>query len=329
MRSLFVLALVLFSGVSAAQNVTESFSYPNGTKIPNWSPEVGTWKVAGGKLVFTGGSRSGYISTSLVGKVSDFVIDIEVVYPKTKKLYFGGVAALMLGSRRTSGMLVSEVQDSSAGGTGAFNFAFFRELSGGSTSRSISPATKHAVVRLFKKGRQAWFEIDTDMNGSFDLQLPRQSLSAKTNVSGLVGASGYNDVELDNWKLYEGMLLPDKTTSPKIGTTYKMDFTAPLNGGAAKLPTPWFGMMALGNSGIPIGAGRVIPLSLDILFVNSLGFGWTGLLLRTKPSATLALRIPNDKGLVGLKLYAAALTLGSSRPGGFGGISNPHQFVVQ
>jgi len=175
MRSLFVLALVLFSGVSAAQNVTESFSYPNGTKIPNWSPEVGTWKVAGGKLVFTGGSRSGYISTSLVGKVSDFVIDIEVVYPKTKKLYFGGVAALMLGSRRTSGMLVSEVQDSSAGGTGAFNFAFFRELSGGSTSRSISPATKHAVVRLFKKGRQAWFEIDTDMNGSFDLQLPRQS----------------------------------------------------------------------------------------------------------------------------------------------------------
>ncbi len=329
-RFLFAsLSLAALVASASAQNVIDRFPYPNGTKIPLWTTEAGSWKIQSQRLVYTGGSSWGYISNNVVKSASDCVLDIELIYPSTKNLYFGGVTGLMKGGKNTTGLLMTKLQDNAGGGTGAFNRIFMYERPGSSISLAVSPPTKRAVLRMFKKGNQAWFELDGDMNGSFEFQSSIKTLSSTTNKSGLVGANGYNAVELDNWKYYEGLLVPDKSTSPKIGSTFKMDFFAPLNGGASQLPTPWLGMMALGNAGIPVGGGQMIPLSLDFLFVNSLGFGWSGVLLKTKPSATLALRIPNDKGLVGLKLYAAAITLGAPRPGGIGAISNPHQFTVQ
>ena len=107
-----------------------------------------------------------------------------------------------------------------------------------------------------------------------------------------------------------------------------MTFDAPLNGGTTPRPTPWIGLLSGGNKGIPLTNGVWIPLTFDALLVNSLGFGWSGVLTTKKPSANMTLTIPNNTSLVGLKLWGAAFTFGASRPGSWGAVSNAHGFVI-
>lgn len=323
------LALALVSSLPA-QNRVETFTFPDGTLIPGWTAQWYTWKILNKRLVPTGGRNFHYITNNAISGVKDCVLDVEVIYPTVVSLHYGGVCARHPGGSGENGLVMTKLQDNSSGGT--YNSTWLYERPGGAiaVTGTAMGTTKHAVVRMFVKGNTARFEVDKDMDGIFDVKSAVKTFSnTATNPSGLVGICGYNAAEMDNWKFYEAWMIEDPTTTPTIGTTYKMIFESPLHGGATPRPTPWLGLLSAGNKGFPLTNGVHIPLTFDALLVNSLGFGWSGVLTSTAPKGTLALNIPNMQSLVGLKLYAAAITLGSGRPGGWGFVSNAHGFVIK
>ncbi|MEZ5988688.1 MAG: hypothetical protein R3F30_06115 [Planctomycetota bacterium] len=323
MRVLATLGCLSLAASLPAQNYIETFPFPDGTgttvKIPLWTPQTGKWVIQNKRLVQTGGATWSYITSDRFTGVADCVLDVDVYYGATTALYFGGTCARHPGNGSTTNLVMCKIQDNSTGGS--FNRTFLYEQPGGSVYYDISPVTKAATVRMFVKGNQAWCETDGNKDGTFEQKSAVRTLVNVANNTGMVGISGYNAVELDDFKYYRGMLVEDATTTPKIGTTYKMTFSAPLENSN---PTPWLGLCSLGRAGIPIG-GVTIPLTLDALLVNSLGFGWSGVLTSTSPTATIPLAIPNDSSLVGLNLWVAALTFGS---GGFGSVSNDHHVQV-
>ena len=308
-----------------AQNHIDTFAYPNGTTIPNWTPRAGTWQIQNGRLIPTGGRTVHFITCNQVPVTKNSVVDVEVIYPTVTSLHFGGCVARHPGSGSGT-VAYMKLQDNSGSGTGAFNRAFMYGVTG-STYLDIAPPTKRAVCRFFTQGQTAWFEIDGDMDGVFEFSSVQLPL---TQVSGLVGISGYNAAEMDNFKHYEGALTVDSSTpTPKLGTVYKLNFEAPLNGGSTPVPTPWLGLLSTGNKGIQLPGGVTIPLSFDALLVQSLAFGWSGALTTATPTAQLPLSIPSIPALKGLKLFAAGLTFDASKKGGFGAVSNAHGFVLQ
>lgn len=326
-------AAILFSVATTlpAQNKIEKFTLPNGTLIPGWTSQSGGWKILNQQLVYTGGSTWGYMTNNALTGIKDSVVDIEVIYPTSgSKTCFGGTCQRHPGTATGQNFIMTKLQDN--GGSGGFNTAWLYERPGSATAvtgTAFGAATKHGVLRTFIKGGQAWFELDRDMDGIMDLTSPVRTLAATINAMGTVGISAYQDIIMDNWKFFEGSLVADTTTKPAIGTTYKMIFEAPLHGGSTPRPTPYIGMLSGGNKGIPLGNGVSVPVTFDALLVNSLSFGWSGVLTQANPTGTIALPIPNNKSLVGLKLFAACITLGSGRPGGWGFVSNDHGFQVQ
>ena len=112
---------------------------------------------------------------------------------------------------------------------------------------------------------------------------------------------------------------------PQIGASYGLDL-------ASTTPNvPFLGGLSLGNSGLPLGDGRKIPLTPDALLLNSVGNAGLGLagLTDANGDATLAIPLPNDAALIGLRLYAGAFTIDASRPLQIGDITNEHGFVIQ
>lgn len=113
---------------------------------------------------------------------------------------------------------------------------------------------------MITRGRTTWFQLDTNTDGNFDHTITRPFSAAASKDRGYVCITGYNLAEVDNFKFFDAVLQEDTTTLPKIGTVYKMSFTADL---VNALPTPWIVVLSLGKAGIPVFAGRQIPLSLD------------------------------------------------------------------
>jgi hypothetical protein len=244
-----------------------------------------------------------------------------VYFPATPTLCFGGPTARHAGGSGMVGQIMAKVQGSSN-----FNVFYMYEQPGTAVSATIAPATLAATMRMIVRGRTAWTMVDTNMDGIFDTTtLQRVFAAATTKDRGLAGIDAYNTTELDNFKLYDAVLQEDPTTLPKIGTIYKMSFTAELVNSA---PTPWIVALSLGKAGIPVLNGRQLPLTLDALFNASLGFGLSGLLQASAPDGTAALALPNDPALVGLRVFAAGVTLDGTKPLAIGAISNDHTFVI-
>jgi hypothetical protein len=322
------MALALVSSLPA-QNRVETFPYPDGTIIPGWTAQWNTWKILNKRLIPTGGRTFHYITNNFFKGVKDCVIDVEVIYPKVVNLHYGGVCARHPGGTGENGLVMTKLQDNSSVGTGSFNRTYLYERPGGATS-AATPPTKHAVVRMFVKGNTGWFEIDGNMDGIFEQKSAVRTFSnTATKKSGLTGICGYNGAEMDNWKLFLAQMTPDAATKPAIGTTYKMNFESPLHGGTTPRPTPYLALLSAGNKGFALTHGIHIPLTFDSLLVNSLAFGWSGVLTAKAPKGTISLAIPNMKSLVGLKLFSAGITLGSGTTGGWGNVSNDHGFIVQ
>jgi len=329
MRTRALLFPLLLAGGLSAQNIIETFPFPNGTLIPGWTQQNLTWKIQNQRLVPTGGRSFHYITNDRIKDVKDCVLDVEVIYPTVQSLHAGGLCARHPGGSGENGLVQLKLQDNSGSGTGAYNTLWLYERPGSSVYTAVSPPTKRAVVRLFIKGNQAWAELDGDMDGIFELKSAVKTFSnAATKSSGKVGITGYNGAEMDNWKYYAGIVMAASGSTPKIGTTYTMELFTPLNGGSTPIPTPWAAMLSLGNKGIPIPDGRAVPLSLDWLWVNSLGFGWGGVMTTQKPTARFGIAIPNDPVLVGIDLFAAAITLDGTKSFGIGAISNDHHFQI-
>lgn len=329
MRPVLAFSLLALTPALAAQQLIDRFDYADGA-VPNWTVRTGGFKVQNKQLVATGGASWQYITRNGPKDVANCVLDIDVIYPAARNLYFGGVTARHDGAGGT-GLVMFKIQDNAVGGTGAFNRCFLYERPGSSLWRDIVPPTKQATGRMIIKDKQGWFQVDGNMDGYFELSSPAKPFTnASTKPKGLVGANGYNAVAMDNWKYYDGIVMAAAGSTPKIGTTYTMTLYAPLReAGGRQLPTPWLAMASLGKAGIPLPDGRAVPLSVDALWVASFGFGWTGVLTTQAPDAKFSLVIPNEKGLVGLTIFTSAVTLGDTKALGIGAISNDHGFKLE
>ena len=322
---LALLALVTAAAVPA-QNYIETFSYPNGPTVPLWTQQNLTWAIQNQRLVPTGGRGFHYITNDLFKQIGDCVLDVDVFYPPAVSLHYGGVCARHPGGPGEAGLVMVKLQDNSSGGN--YNTMWMYERPGGAQAISPLPqSTLAGTVRMIVKGSTSWQQLDSNMDGTFDVKgAARPFAAATTNANGLIGICGYNGAEMDNWKYFEGVLLEDVGSSPKIGTTYTMVFSAPL--GAAGV-MPWAGTLSLGKTGIPLPGGRRLPQSLDALFNVSVGIGIGGLLTTMAPEAKFNVPIPNMPALIGLTVYACGLGLDGARPLGIGAISNDHGFTIQ
>ena len=327
-HSMHKLSLTAFATLAVAlpaQQLTETFSYPDGP-APGWTNQTLVQTVKSGRLVPSGTKSPHYITLNAFPNVGASVVDVDVYYPTLVGLHYGGLTARHPGGSGSVGQVYAKLQDNSAVGYGYYSSMYVYEAPGSATSLITGINTLAATLRLITVGRTAWVQLDKDKDGVFDHTLTRAFAAATTKDRGLVGVTGYNLSEMDDFKFYDAVVLADPTTPPKINTTYKLTFDAEL---VAAAPTPWLVAFSLGKAGIPLGGGRRLPLSLDVLFNATVGMGFTGLLTATAPQGVVSLPLPNDPGLVGLRIFAAGVTVDASKPLAIGAISNDHSFVIE
>ena len=314
------LLMLFLAGGLPAQQFTETFPFPDGPLIPGWTQQTSAWVVKNQRVTQTSGAVWSYLTLDAFPNLAACAVDVDVYFPTTPILCFGGPCARHPGGSGSVGQVMAKVQ-----GSASFNIFYVYEQPGSAVSSSLA-ATPSATMRLIVRGRTAWSMVDTNMDGIFDsTTLQRVFAATTTKDRGLAGIDAYNTAEMDNFKLYDAVLQADATTLPKIGTTYKMSFTAELVNG---LPTPWIVALSLGKAGIPVLGGRQLPLTLDPLFNASLGFGMSGLLQTSAPDGTASISLPGDPALVGLRVFAAGVTIDGSKPLAIGAISNDHTFVI-
>jgi len=145
---------------------------------------------------------------------------------------------------------------------------------------------------------------------------------------GLVGINGFNGAAstcaIDNFALYDAVLMPTGTSTPKVGTTFNMTLTT-----QATTITPYICALSLTNGGtkngklggLHVGGGKYVPLGADPVLDASLATGSAlGLVGITNMSGVgnPSLKIPNLSSLIGIGVHCAGVTAG------FANISNNH-----
>jgi hypothetical protein len=175
-------------------------------------------------------------------------------------------------------------------------------------------------------GSSCWMLIDANKDGVYEQTIGPRALTTLLGT-GYVGMNAYQTTEMDNFEYFDAVLMADPASTPRIGTSYKVDMTAPVT-----QITPSLAMLSLGNAGIPLGGGRAIPLSADPMWSLALSLaGPLGLVQLTDNTGRVSYRvpIPNDAAFVGLGLYLSAVTVDTSRAFHVGSISNEHYFKIQ
>jgi hypothetical protein len=313
----------IFTTSLAAQQVIDTFSYPNGPSIPGWTSRTSTtavWSVTNGRLVKSGGSTNDYLTLDGV-TAKNCVVDLEVYYGGSGVQY-GGLTVRHPGTSASSPLLYCKLQDN--GAAADLDRVFIYENGGaGQTYADVGAGVTAGNIRLVVLDNQVTMLIDKDMNGVFDQTVPGKPLTAVLGA-GMVGVSTYQATQIDNFKYYDGVLA--EQSPPKIGTTYNVRFATP-----APQYTPWLAGFSLTNSGLPFG-NRAIPLGADALLGLTLGnAGALGLagITDVNGDGMLAFPIPNNPALVGFAFFAAAITIDGTKPFTLGTISQDLRVVVQ
>jgi len=307
-----------------AQVFEDHFNYPNGSLLPGWTQEKGSWTVRNGRLVGTG---QGWRFLSKKGiRAKDCVMEGTFFFAG-QGLQFGGLAGRQPGKGSATNLVLGKIQNN-WGGKG-FDQAYLYELP---SKHIFTNLTKRGVpsvsLRLLLLDDKAWLRMDTDRDGFFESSLG-PILLTHVKGPGLVGFGSYGPTEMDDFKFYDAVLMEVPGSVPRIGGAYKMRLRAPSTGTG---PTAYACFASFGNAGIPLKA-RKIPLSSDPLFtlcfflpqVFPRFFGY----LDAKGDAYPEIRIPKDPALSGLILHVAGITLDPRKPFGVGAISNDHQFRIR
>lgn len=317
MRCLSLFALLLASSL-AAQVDRDSFAYPDGPVVPGWTQQRGTWQVRNGRLSATSGALWAYITKDGLAAV-DSVLDGEFFISGTG-LQFAGLTARHPGTNLDANLLMTKVQDNS--GASDFDRIYVYERPANvASSLEILGGTLHCRGRMVTLDNEVWMEVDADLDGVYELASPARLVSTVLGT-GLVGMSGYQTAEMDDFEFFDAVLLPQVGAVPHLGADYTLRLDTPTPN------VPWVGLLSLGNAGIPLDAPRALPLTLDALFTVSLGIGLTGL-TDSGGKATFAVPIPNDTGLVGLGVYAGAVTVDATKPFAIGHIANESFFRIE
>lgn len=310
-------ALALLVTPLASQVDRDEFNYPNGPSVPNWTPRNGTWQVINGRIASTSGSVWNYITKDgLTARNS--VLDGEFFYDTGSGVQFAGLTSRYTGPGDANALMV-KIQNN--GGVADFDRVFEYERPGGATFADIPGGTLQAFCRMVTLDGEFWMEVDADQDGIYELVVPRRAITAVLGAADL-GMNGFQTSQMDNFEFFDAVLVPAANSAPRIGMRYQLDLDTPSPN------VPWLGVMALGNAGFPIDVPRRIPLSLDALFTASLGLGIGGL-TDAQGKATMTIPIPNNLALVGLDVFAGAVTIDRTRPFAIGHIANESHFEIQ
>lgn len=322
MRSIAIAAPFLLGATLCAQAFVETFSYPNGTVVPGWTQQRGAWQVQSGRLSLApGGSGWSYITRDGI-TAGNCVLDGTFYYGTTAGVQFGGLASRHPGGNGDTNLLMTKIQDN--GATPDFDRLFCYERGAtGNTYVDIPGGTQAARLRMVTLDSEFWCEVDADMDGYYEQVLAGNSITAVLNP-GLVGMAAYTYSQMDDFKYFDAVLAPQPNAVPHIGANYDLRL-------ATTMPwTPCLGALSLGSAGIPLGDGRMVPLSFDGFLVRTFGMMSLGMFGVTDANGRAAVSIPLPPlpALVGMRLFTGFFTLDPNRPLSIGDISNEHGFVI-
>lgn len=314
-------AALLLAAVAPAQAFIETFSYPDGP-VPGWTGWRGSWSIVNQRLHYSGGSVWGYITLDGV-TAKDSVLDGMFYSDPVNAVNFAGLTSRHPGTTADANLLMCKIQSNAA--PPSFDRAFLYERVFG-TNMYVDVLSQPAAChcRFITLDANMWMLIDADLDGVFEQTLGPRPLTNVLNP-GLIGMSGYQSVDMDDFKFYDAVLVGQPTA--QIGTPYTMQLRAPQPSG-----TPFLCLASLRNTGIPIDGSRVLPLGFDGLLQLSLAapglFNFYGLLDQNGDGFP-SINVPNDPTLVGAALFVAGVTLSFVNPSPVVNVSNDHRVVLQ
>jgi len=312
-----IVMLVVLTGFSCvagwAQEFYDPFNLNPGTTIPGYTEHRGDWQATGTAVQ----SQASVTFQELVNNTYtdlDACAEIVAIYDtKSPNLLYTGPILRYNGAGSTASFFMVKVQDNVTPRNGWDTyFTYFH--AGGSwksfgINGSINPPVMKARVRLQvidgPTDVQVQVYIDTDMDGKWDITRTATTPNGH-QTPGKMGINGYRNAIADDLKFFNATLYLQGT--PKIGTTV----TLPGRG------TPKYGYIgacSFGNSGFGIGAGKSIPLSLEPLFFLTLSNILPSIFQSfqgrtdTQGDFTMSLAIPQVPGLVGITIWASAVTI--------------------
>jgi len=319
-----LLLLCLVGGGASSQIWMDYFNYPNGTTLGAWNELVGDWTVnnniaeAEAKFLWQYAVQPNLLYQDCVAQC--LVIKNGGTVPHT--LQFGGIALRCNSASDT--VMVKVQNNSSAANPTAFDSIWLYEQPGSATAKtSITPTFPKATVRLLLIDQRAEAHIDSDLDGLWDHKVVKTLTNAPKNAP--VGIDGFGGVQIDDFMLYDGVLLDDVASNP------------PNPGNEIKFVMRGFPVAqyvaasSLGNVGIPLPDGRIVPLAPDGMFFASaqnllptLFKNYQGV-MDGNGDAGCSIDLPNIPALVGVTIYTAFINTGS---GFILNISNDHQSTI-
>jgi hypothetical protein len=318
-------ALSVFLLVSSlpAQAFVETFTYADGA-VPGWTAWRGTWSIANQRLRYSGGTNWGYITLDNV-QAKDSVLDGLFYSDPVGAVNFAGLTSRHPATNVDNNLLMCKIQSNQAPPTFDRSFLYERAAGGSSLYVDVLPHTATARCRFITLDARTWMQIDGDLDGVFEQTLGPLPLTSVLGPGG-IGMSGYQSVEMDDFKYYDAVLV-GQSGVPQIGTTYTMQFRAPQPAG-----TVFLCLASRSNTGIPIDGARTIPLTFDGILQLSLAapglFNFSGV-LDNNGDGFPSINLPNDPSLIGAQLFVAGVTLSFVNPSPVVNISNDHRIVIQ
>lgn len=321
-----VLAAVLLGAIAgatapaaSAQWLTDTFSYPSATSIPNWTVEFGgDWRANGASAVSDIQFGWQYLLRDGV-RDRDCVIESVVRYDApSEHLQFMGPMARTTIQAGVLSCYMAKTQDNKEKGSGQFTAAYlyyyesplvFKRLATHffpKDERSTRVRTRLLVMDDGNQVRVMGF-WDTNLDGVWEVTLTafRNERVGETSETGL---AGFSQCFADDWKYYNACLYA-KNAKPGTGST--LELVARGQAGAA-----YQAGSSLSRTGIPLPRGRSIPLASDLLLLASLNLpsvfrDFSGV-LDANGDATLEVDIPDESALKGVVFYTAFVTLASN-----------------
>jgi len=326
--TLALLALTLVCGGATAQVFMEPFNYPNSTTIGVWKEYLGNWNAVNARAESEQKRAYQYLVHPQYS-LTDCVVESLVIYNSTssQKLQLGGVSMRCNNPGRSpngAALIHLKIQDNNSSGDLDRIYLYENSTTGSlsAVSTAVTPCMK-ATVRLLAIDKRVEAQVDTTGDGLWDYFLTKNvSLPVK---AGPVGMPGYGGAQMDDFRLFDAVML-NATTSPKPQPGATLEFALRGKAGAG-----YQAATSLGNTGIPLPDGRVIPLAADQLFFVSASGILPGTFvnyanfLDINGDSTVKIVLPHVPALVGITFYNGFATYDAS---GILQISNDHQVTV-
>lgn len=304
--------LVVLSSLVGAQVYSDSFDYKDGTTVPGWNESVGDFSILNKQLVSEHRFLWQYI---VLDQFSDLNAGVQmtVITTLSTQFYQCGGGTLRYS---TQSNVMCKIQDNNR--SGDFDRCFVYDQPGSSNWADINPTTTRATVRFLALDRDLICQVDTDMDGDWDLTVKRQT--TQTPAAGKPGIAALGGSIFDDFKYFNAVARIDPKSQPATPGNL---VTIQLKGPANKL---YQCACSFGNGGFPFDAGRRIPLDPDpLMFLsmqNPILFQSFNGRLDGNGDSMAAVQILNIPALKGQTFYLAMIVLDANAPSMVGNISN-------